>query len=329
MSVLEMEPRLGTIMSGGPLEGPVAEPGLEPAMIIDLMGEGSVIEKNPTPAASIIATRPAAEAILQRMFGPQGETEGEDGQPGERFAPYALIGDPEEIYGGIRIIGEDVEGATAVIRKLLGSIERPSDAEPADTYMSESVTAEDSQPEVQGPGRARNLVLALRRSKLGKAVSTSAIVAVGALSWASSASAGGLKDTCAPTIFNKGKILESEMHNPGKNNQDVIINIHVNEVDPQCDGAFKRVVYVRPQIKHQGQRKWVNEDIYTPIYNGDTSAANDIGTVSFSNPGQNPNRLWHPGSRVRFQEKIQEKNEVTGKIARTRVFNRRVQVTSG
>ena len=43
MSALEMEPGLSTILSGGPLAGPEAEPGTQPAMIIDLMGEGSVI----------------------------------------------------------------------------------------------------------------------------------------------------------------------------------------------------------------------------------------------------------------------------------------------
>ena len=329
MSVLEMEPGLATIVSGGPMEGPDAECGMEPAMVIDLMGQGSVIEKNPTPVASIIANQPAAEAILQRMFGPSPEEGDEHVRPGERFTPYQLTGDPAEIFGGIRVVGEDVEGATAFIRKLLGSIGRPSDEEKAVADMQGSVTIEGSQSEVQEPSRGKNLMLALRRSKLGKAVSASAIVAAGALSWVSSASAGGLKDTCAPTIFNKGKILESEMHNPGKNNQDIIINIHVGEVDPQCDGAFKRVVYVRPQIKHKGQSKWINEDIYTSIYNGDTSAANDIGGVFFSNPGNQPERLWHPGSRVRFQEKIQEKNEVTGKIVRTKIYPRRVQVISG
>lgn len=198
MSVLEMEPGLGTMVSGGPMEGPDAEPGMQPAMVIDLMGEGSVIEKNPTPVASIIASQPAAEAILQRMFGPSPEEGDEHAQPGERFTPYQLTGDPAEIFGGITVIGQDPESlasANAFVRRLLGSIQRPED-EAATT--PETVITKDDQADPES-GLGRNLLGAFRRSRLAKAVSAGALVVSGALSWASSASASSEQNMISTT----------------------------------------------------------------------------------------------------------------------------------
>jgi hypothetical protein len=196
MNALEMEPGLSTIMSGGPLAGPEAEPGTQPAMIIDLMGEGSVIEKDPAPVASIIASQPAAEAILQRMFGPSPEEAADEDTPaGERFVPYALTGDPAEIFGGITVIGQDPESlasANAFVRKLLGSIERPEEDEAS--AAPETVIHKDDQADPES-GLGRNLLTAFRRSRLAKTVAGGAVVVAGALSWPSSAEASNMVST--------------------------------------------------------------------------------------------------------------------------------------
>ena len=318
MSVLEMDPALATTMSGGPFEGPAVEPGLEPAMVIDLMGEGSVIEKNPAPVASIIATQPAAEAILQRMFGSQAEPEGEGVQSGERFTPYELTGDPAEIFGGITVIGQDPEslaGANAFVRRLLGSIQRPEDEAPS-ASVPESSGEEDHQAD-PGSGLGKNLLTAFRRSRLARTVAAGAFVAAGALYWASSAEADTQQD-CVNAGLDPATVKAAKMYGARKDHGagwTVRLRLNTDAMPSECTD-YNRLLNLRVLLqngKHHSQ--WIN--IFP--WSGDNNGLGDVfngsavgGGPSFDNINHDhdpsftkDNYVCTPGpgkTKVKFQE---------------------------
>jgi hypothetical protein len=291
MSVLEMEPGLATTMSGGPLEGLNPELGMEPAMVIDLMGEGSVIEKNPTPVASIIATQPAAEAILQRMFGPQTGTEGEDGQPGERFTPYTLTGDPAEIFGGITVIGQDPESlasANTFVRQLLGSIQRPEDE--ASETAPDTLGNKEYQTD-PGSGLGKNLLTAFRRSRLAKAVTAGAFVVSGALYLAPSAEADTQQD-CIDAGLNPSTVKAAKMYGARKDHGagwTVHIRLNTDAMPAECTD-YNRLVNLRVLMQDGKHRsRWIN----LQPWSGDNNGLGDVFNGSSIGGGPSFDNITH------------------------------------
>lgn len=160
MNLVEMEPGLATTMSGESADRPDASP----VMVIDVLGDAALIEKNPQPVASIAITGAAAtEVVLQRLQGLREDVADDEGDA-ERFIPYTVTAEPEDVFGGIRVIDGDAESANTFIRKLIGSVERPSDDEAPSVNISESaLEAEESEQD----NFRHNALQAFRRSRLG------------------------------------------------------------------------------------------------------------------------------------------------------------------
>ncbi len=142
------------------------------------------------------------------------------------------------------------------------------------------------------------------------------------------ATSGSLEQQCATDILKPGEIIDSVMDDASKVDQSIFIKLQFGAVDPQCNGSFKRVVAIRPQMQDAKHRShWINESIWNPIY---TTKGNEagIGGELFFNSHGNP-KLFYPvgnGVHVRFQERLQEKNLVTGKIAQTEITNHPVKI---
>src|SRR6185312_14410703 len=195
MNLVDMEPGLATTMSGGSTEV-MEHLGAEHTIVVDLFGDGYAAEKEPIPVASIAAQGVAAEAILQRLSEVSDHIAGEEGENEERFVPYKLIGEPEEIFGGIQVINGDAEGAKAYIRHLIGAVERPDDEDLVVTNIKRSSSQEVSTEVDEETSYGKTILDAFRRSRLARLVAGGAVVASGALYWASSASAETLEQTC-------------------------------------------------------------------------------------------------------------------------------------
>jgi hypothetical protein len=199
----------------------VERPDAEPAIVVDLMRDGFAIERNPVPAASIVATGAAAEVVLQRLS-ESAEAIGKDGGPEEAFAPKPLTGDPAEIFGGIQVIDGDAEGAQTFLRQLIGAVERPTEddeasAETESTDAPEASGEASVQPE-SDTSRSAAMLLALRRSKLGKAAAVAAISVGGIMGFgASSAKAlTPLEQECVTDGMKPMHIVAAKMHGAHK-----------------------------------------------------------------------------------------------------------------
>lgn len=277
MNMLDIEPGLATTMSGGPAEAMVGiEPEPATSVIIELMGEGSGAEKDPAPVAGIIANGPAAEAILQRMAESEGLAADDEGQDGERFVPYEpLIGEPAEIWGGITLLGESpesLEAADNFIKKLIGSVERPSDEDPeASDGVVELQANEELSSEENEIGRGRAALLALRRSRLGRVVAGAAVVGSGMLYWASTASGETLEQQCIDAgmkpLANIDAIIKHVHRNDGNGWHGHAYG-QLDAMPQECtDNDYYRVVNYRAQIQngeHRSQWRtvipWVGSD---------------------------------------------------------------------
>lgn len=308
MGVLEMEPQLATIVSGGPQAGP----GTEPTVVIDLLAEGHAIEKDPTSAATIVAAGAAAEAIMERMAGSPEGAIGEEGQIGKRFVPYALIGDPEEIWGGISIGGEtpeSLEAASDFVRRLIGSVERPSEEQPVNSIADETPSTNPekliSGEQTQMLGRGRNLLLALRQSRAAKVVATAGVVAVGVLRSASLASGETLEQECIDAGMQPYKLTVnrvSSVHRQHGNGWVGHVNANIDAMPSECaDNGYYRVLNHRAleeNGKHRAQWRsvvpWEGND-WNGQNTGNGIISNDAGAnipFGFTNIGYQHNHHW-------------------------------------
>jgi hypothetical protein len=292
---------------------------MEQPLMIELMGEGFAIERDPVPVAGIMATGAAAEAILQRLS----ETDGEAGEDGERFTPYALTGEPEDIYGGIQIVGGDVEGAKDFIRKLIGAVERPGDEGAADTR------SEAEQPgQEQAAGRGKAAMLALRRSRLARIASGTAIVTAGALNWVSPASGESLRQECIREGLIMPKLEHAYMLHPGRtgayNSQLTKIGATYNVAKPEeCDDY----IWIRKgwvEMKTTDRHVW--KDITIPWVDTSGDAPRYDSGYGETNGHLGDWFFWKPDRKVRaVLENIVEDTD-THKVLATKDKYARVQI---
>lgn len=245
MNLMEMEPGLATAMSGGPV-ATAERPDTEQSVMIELMGNGFAIEKNPVPVASIVARGVAAEAVLQRL-----SKTGEQGKDSEQFVPYALTGEPEDIYGGIQVIGGDAESAKVFISKLIGAVERPEDEASTEANTRAEVKQFD---ESQESSRGSAAILALRRSRLGRVIAGAAVVAYGSLQWASSASGETLEQECVDAGMKPMKIIVARMHGVHRqhgNGWHGLVKGKINAMPQECiDNGYHRVWNNRVELQN-------------------------------------------------------------------------------
>lgn len=213
----------------------------EPAMRLELMGPGSIIEKNPAPVAVVEAGAAATEAILTRLYGQESE-EGEEAE--DRFTPYALSGDPAEIYGGIRVVDGDVETANAFVRMLIGQVELPEEEQEADARkLDASATQSGSNQETE---QTSGLLSALKNSKLGRAAAIAAVSA--SLFFGHAAEAKGdtapanassaqecINDALAPI-----DVVNTKLRRPNHNGkgQKAFARVITQPMPPNCDSQF-------------------------------------------------------------------------------------------
>lgn len=317
MNLMEMEPGLATAMSGGPV-ATAERPDTEQSVMIELMGNGFAIEKNPVPVASIVARGVAAEAVLQRLS----ET-GEQGEDSEQFVPYALTGEPEDIYGGIQVIGGDAESAKVFISKLIGAVERPEDEASTEANTRAEVKQFD---ESQESSRGSAAILALRRSRLGRVIAGAAVVAYGSLQWASSASGETLEQECVDAGMKPMKIIVARMHgvhSHGGNAWHGLVKGKINAMPEECtDNGYHLVFNNRVQLQNgEHPDRWsMIEPWVGSRWNGHR---NDRGWVmddgapgyrqGFGNSAYHHNHNWtrwayicRPGpakTQVRYEEK--------------------------
>ncbi len=324
MNLVEAKPEPDTIMSGDLME-PAQDPDLRSALVIDLMGDGYVAETHPMPVASIMAVGASAEAVLQR-FAEAEDATNSYGQEGERFVPYTLVGDPAEIFGGIQVVGGDTEAANAYIRKLIGSVQRPSDEARTDTGGQEASVSE-IQPADNGQeaGLSMKALLALRRTRFGKAVATVAAVAGGlALTEAPAALAeastsGNLEAECKQSILTQPDIKYSRIRHPGKVNQSIDIKFHLDNVLPsECDKHWLRIVSLQAQIKHPGQG-WLNESgsgWNTSPFGNNLAGPGGLSSV---NTFRLHKLYYRPGDKLRWRLRLQDQDIRTDDIVGTNI----------
>lgn len=133
-----------------------------------------------------------------------------------------------------------------------------------------------------------------------------------------SASASSLKQQCATDIFKQPQIIHNEMTNPGERYQSFFIQLGFGPVNAACNGRFKRLAYVKPQLKRHGHI--INE---YPIWSeflteGDTNEASHPGTM-FMNSGSVPELYYRKGDKPRFQLRLQEYSLPAHKIVKTTI----------
>jgi hypothetical protein len=328
MNLVEMEPQLATTMSGEATD-PMEHPGVESPLVIDLMGDGSFAERNPRPAATILASGAAAEVLVQRLS-ESAQAFGKDGGPDEEpFASKPVTGDPAEIFGGIKVIGGDEEGAQAFIRKLIGAVERPVDDTEASTAAEQIEDGRiEEEPQVdERAGWGKTAMLAFRRSRAGMAVSAATITAGGVLGFgASSAKAlSPLEQECVTDGMARMNIAAAKFygaHKDGGNNWHGQVRGHLNAMPQECtDNDIYRVLNYRVQLqnaKHPANwfmiYPWMGSKWNGRVTNNGAVNNDEIngGVVGFDNISwlHNPNWVkWayqcRPGpakTQVRLQE---------------------------
>ncbi|HYH36484.1 MAG TPA: hypothetical protein VD706_03225 [Candidatus Saccharimonadales bacterium] len=320
MSLVETEPGLATTIPGDTPE----HPDVQPTVVVELMGDGYAIEKDPKPIASIAAEGVSAEAILQRLFESQEDPESGEDQHEARFTPYSLINEPEDVYGGITVIGGDAERANAFIRKLIGSVERPADEEQGDGDLQEIAASKDSQPDEEA-GHSRSMMAALRRSRVGRFVAGAAVVASGSLSWASSASAETLEQTCIEAGMKPMQIKAAKMHGVHKDDGNGWygrVRGQIDAMPQECtDNGIYRVLNSRVLLQNgEHPQRWSmiypwSGSEWNGRRNNKGGINNDAGYgvgVGFTNTGYLHNPNWtkwayicRPGpekTQARYQE---------------------------
>jgi hypothetical protein len=242
-------------MSGGLLET-AERPDAEPSVVIDLMSDGFAIERNPVPAASIVARGVAAEAVLQRLSeSASAEAFGWDGGPDEEpFASKPLTGDPAEVFGGIQVIGGDAEGAQAFIRQLIGAVERPEES--GEVADMQEAAAEAAAPAESGDSRSGAMLMALRRSRVGKAAAVTAISVGGILGFgaASAKALTPLEQECVDAGMKRMNIPAAKFYGAHKNDGNGWhgrVRAYLDAMPQKCtDNGIYRVINERVQLQN-------------------------------------------------------------------------------
>lgn len=324
MSVLEMERVPGYPV---PLELEVMDgPETRPGMVFEVMSEGYAAETNPTPLA-LITTNTAAstEAVLAKMSELSNRIEGGlDPETGERFKPLTLT----DLQAEIESI--EVSNTPVTDHSVVGGLFEP------DNLVRPRAEAEEEEPETGIEDTepkstwGKDLLLGLRRSRLGRTVAATALVAGGALTWVSSASAGGLKDTCATDIFKQPTVVPGTgLYHAGKKRQSFDIQLGFDAVDPTCNGHFERLPYFKPELIRHGHTinespRWI--PLFTPGFN--PNVAGNFG-LTYSRSLTDPKyKYWRPGDKVQFELSLREFNVAAKKVVGNTVTTYRIPVVT-
>ena len=170
----------------------------------------------------------------------------------------------------------------------------------------------------------------MRHRRNVRLILTLCLVSVLVVGIAARASASeSLLEQCSSEILKPPHILHAEMSLPGKEYQDVFIRISYGPVAETCNGHFKRLSSVMPQIVRHG--RVINMD---PVWDdllkkGNTNEGDppDSGPgIEWFNSHHNPKLYYRKGDKVRFQLRLQVLSLASKRIIRTVVTTHPVTV---
>jgi hypothetical protein len=295
-------------------------PETGPGMVFDVMGEGFAIEKDPTPIAQIVAGNVASAEAVMAKIAELSDRMDYDSDSGERFKSLTLADLKAEL--------ESIEAAdrpvtdTSFVEELIesGSLIRPQ-AEDKD-----KVEGRDQEPEKQG----RNFMSGLRRSRLARGAATAAVLAAGALAWASSASAGSLQEDCAEDILKTPTILPpTGVYHAGKKRQSFDISLELGSVDPACDDHFERLAYFKPQLVRHGHKINMSPGFVPLFHPGeDGNAPGNVGFSYVRSLADPAYKYWRRGDKAQFKLGLRELNVETGKIVGRSLTTHRMKIAT-
>jgi hypothetical protein len=138
-----------------------------------------------------------------------------------------------------------------------------------------------------------------------------------------------LAEQCSKEILTPPHVLHADMRLPGKEHQDVFIVIEYGPVSETCNGHFKRLSSVMPQLVRHGHT--INMD---PVWDellrdGNTNEASPPGEgpgIEWFNSGHKPKLYYRHGDKVRFQLRLQVLSLASKRITRTVVTTHPVTV---
>jgi len=136
----------------------------------------------------------------------------------------------------------------------------------------------------------------------------------------STAQAGNLQQQCATDIMKRPKVLHSDMDKPGKEYQDIFIQLNFGKVRDACKRFFKRLAAVRPQIIRHGKLINLDPTWDDVLKQGDTNAADPPHRgpgIEWFNSHHNPKFYYQKGDKVQFKLRLQELGLKAKKVVKT------------
>jgi hypothetical protein len=208
--------------------GPVGSPETGYAAVVDFMPAGYAIEKNPEPIATGIFEAPSPEAVLDSIVE---SPDAEDGPKTSRFQPYELHMDMDydvrdsTLPKGITLVTEE-----GIVKPVLAE---------ADPEGTDSQSAEETEG---SPGRAKAMLTALRRSRLGKVAAVTAIATGELLSLGTGSAQGAdaqLEQECLKDALSRPQFQNTQMRRAGiPGVQNMFARVINPEVPAYCADDF-------------------------------------------------------------------------------------------
>ena len=233
MNLLELE--RGVTMTSPPVE--------VPGTIIELKREGYAIEKNPMPLTMFIPES-STESILEGAQQPETDT---------------------------AVVGEDRAAVAALI--VGGNIIRPVDIffEPASSEPEELQESPESPAASEKSGRSKDMLLALRRSRLGIFAATVATTAVALLSAHTENAKGATEPVLVdnvPTLNDSAILSGTPEATPSTSPEATASDAGVPEYDPEAlkqyctDVALTKPEIVKAQLRNVGSFEHIPLEAY-------------------------------------------------------------------